>query len=47
MKTQKESYESPVSKVMEIKLQGILCQSNLEPIQPGDEHDWEYYDDEL
>lgn len=45
MKIEKESYESPLSIIMEIKIQGILCQSNLEPITPGDEHGWEYYDD--
>ncbi len=45
MKTEKETYESPLSIIMEIKIQGILCQSNLEPITPGDEHGWEYYDD--
>ena len=40
MKTNKEIYETPVSKALEITLQGIVCQTNLEPIEPGDEHEW-------
>ena len=46
MKTQKLSYESPFSKIFRIEIQGVVCQSNLEPITPGTEHDWEYYEDE-
>lgn len=36
----KESYEKPYAKAMEFEFQGIVCQTNLEPINPGDEHEW-------
>ena len=45
MKTTKILYEKPFVKVINVEFQGIICQSNLEPIEPGDEHDWEYYED--
>jgi hypothetical protein len=40
MKTQKIIYEKPYSKVLNYELQGIVCQSNLEPIEEGDDHEW-------
>lgn len=40
MKATKEIYESPLSKILEISIQGIVCQTNLEPIEEGGEHEW-------
>ena len=41
MKTPKETYETPDSKALELKTEGsIMDVTNLEPIQPGDEHEW-------
>lgn len=41
MNTQKETYETPASKTIEVKIEGsIMDLTALEPIEPGDEHDW-------
>ena len=41
METKKTNYETPVSKSLEVKMEGtILDVTNLEPIEEGDEHDW-------
>ena len=47
MKTTKILYEKPFVKVINVEIQAIICQSpQLEPIDPGDEHGWEYYEGE-
>ncbi len=40
-------YELPEVKMYEIKAEGFFCQTgggdgdgNLEPVEPGDEHEW-------
>ena len=45
MKTLKDSYECPFSKIFRLEIEGIVCQS-LESIEQGDEHGWEYFEGE-
>ena len=36
-------YELPEVKMYEIRAEGFFCQTgggNLEPVEPGDEHEW-------
>lgn len=42
MMTIRDIYERPYSKAILIDFQGIVCESpgNLEPIEPGEEHEW-------
>ena len=36
----KSKYETPNSEVIEMKVQGVLCESNTEPIGEGSGHSW-------
>lgn len=36
----KREYETPHIKLIDSNLQGILCESVLEPIEEGGGHDW-------
>lgn len=36
----KNEYVSPSSEIVEMKVHGVLCESNLEGLTPGGEHSW-------
>ena len=38
--TVKRQYVSPLTAVYAIEYQGVLCESNTEPIDPGSGHGW-------
>lgn len=41
MNLNKENYETPEAQILEISSEGtIMDMTNLEPIEPGDEHEW-------
>ena len=40
MNNSKSSYKTPETMIFTIQSEGFVCQTNLEPIEPGDEHEW-------
>lgn len=36
----KMAYVQPCSETVEVKMHGVLCESNLEGLNPGTEHGW-------
>lgn len=36
----KGAYSKPSFEVVEITMRGVLCESPLEPVNPGNEHGW-------
>ncbi len=40
MKRSKSSYNTPETRVFIIQSEGFVCQTNLEPIEPGEDHEW-------
>ena len=36
------AYDKPCFAIVDVKMNGILCESNLEGVNQGDEHQWDF-----